>query len=67
MGILGYCGILRTPEWPDFTERFLPPAERILPDRHFVDMPYPAAWWRREHGIDRERLRLYFGHVLERA
>lgn len=67
VGILGYCGILRMPEWPDFTDRFLPPAERILPDRHFVDMPYPAAWWRSEYGIDRERLRMYFGHVLERG
>ncbi len=67
VGILGYCGILRTPGYHDFTDAFQPFHDRPLPDRHFVDMPYPAAWWRSEYGIDHDRLHLYFGHVLERV
>lgn len=64
VAILGYCGIIATPEHPGFSDNFIPPVSRELPDRHFVDMPYPACWWRRENGINLPNLKKYFGHVL---
>jgi hypothetical protein len=64
VAILGYCGILGTPDHPGFSEYFIPAAERTLPDRHFVDMPYPACWWNGGVGINQARLKEYFGHVL---
>jgi hypothetical protein len=43
---------------------FVPSDNRNLPDRRFVDMNYPARWWRREDGVNQRFLRAYFGHVL---
>ncbi len=64
IAIFGFCGILGTPEHPGFTDSFVPFNRRELPDRHFVDMPYPACWWRSDIGINQSRLKEYFGHVL---
>lgn len=64
IAILGFCGILGTPEHPGFSDSFVPVNQRELPDRRFVDMPYPACWWRSEVGINQSRLQEYFGHVL---
>jgi hypothetical protein len=64
VGILGYCGVLSKPGLPDFAQHFVSPAQRELPDHHYVDMPYPACWWRSEYGIDSARLKEYFGHIL---
>ena len=64
VAILGYCGILRSPDRPGFAERFLPPRKRTQPNHHFIDTPYPACWWRSEYGIDTARLDEYFGHIL---
>lgn len=64
VAILGYCGIIATPEHPGFSDNFIPCVSRELPGRRFVDMPYPARWWRREHGINLSKLKDYFGHVL---
>ena len=64
VAILGFCGILETPEHPGYSSRFIPAGERGLPDRRFVDMSYPACWWRSEIGINRHWLSEYFAHVL---
>lgn len=64
VAILGFCGVLGTPAHPGFSDAFVPIKQRELPDRHFVDMPYPACWWRGEAGINQSRLIEYFGHVL---
>jgi hypothetical protein len=64
VAILGYCGVLSIPDHSGFAEEFVPAKQRALPHYHFVDMPYPACWWRSEHGIDRARLNEYFGHIL---
>ena len=64
VAILGYCGVLSTPGHPGFAEEFVSAKQRTLPHHHFVDMPYPACWWRTEYGIDRNRLNEYFGHIL---
>lgn len=64
VAILGYCGVLSTPGQPGFAEEFVPPKQRALPPRHFVDMSYPACWWRSEYAIDSNRLDEYFGHIL---
>lgn len=60
VNILGYCGILRTPGHPGFRDRFIPSCEREEPPHHFVDLGYPACWWRGRDGIDREAVRAYF-------
>ena len=64
IAIFGFCGILETPDHPGYTDCFIPIDQREIPDRHFVDMPYPACWWQGEVGINQARLREYFGHVL---
>lgn len=64
VAILGYCGVLSAPGHASFADAFVPARQRALPHHHFVDMPYPACWWRSEYGIDRARLNDYFGHIL---
>lgn len=64
VAILGFCGVLETPEHPGFRRLFVPSQSRQIPERRFVDMKYPACWWRREHDINRDAIRDYFGHVL---
>jgi hypothetical protein len=64
ISILGFCGILAPPEHPGFSDSFISPGERALPARRFVDMPYPACWWRGCHGLIEAKLNEYFGHVL---
>ena len=64
VAILGYCGVLSTPGHPGFTDAFVPVTQRALPHHHYLDMPYPACWWRSEDGLDMVRLHEYFGHVL---
>lgn len=64
IGILGLCGVLGTSKHPGFGEQFLPAYQRTLPDRHYVDMAYPACWWRGSDGLNEDRLRDVFGHVL---
>lgn len=64
IAILGLCGVLGTSEHLGFGERFVPLHQRALPDRHYVDMAYPACWWRGEDGVNEDRLREVFGHAL---
>jgi hypothetical protein len=64
IGILGYCGILGTSFHSGYSDTFVPLNMRSLPNRHFVDMPYPVCWWTREDGVNQAHLLEYFGHVL---
>lgn len=64
LAILGYCGILGTPAHPGFAMEFVHANQRHLPDRRFVDMPYPACWWTSDIGINKDRLHHFFGHRL---
>src|SRR5262249_5500620 len=64
IGILGYCGIIATAEHPGFMRNFVPSSSRELPSRRFVDMAYPACWWKRTDGINQEAIAYWFGHVL---
>ena len=64
VGILGLCGVLGTAAQPGFGERFVPMSERRTPDRHFVDMAWPASWWTGAEGVNDERLHAVFGHAL---
>jgi len=64
VAILGLCGVLGTADHPGFAERFVPWNQRTLPDRHFVDMAYPACWWRGSDGLNMDRLQEVFGHAL---
>ncbi len=62
--ILGFCGILGTPEYPGFADSFVAVSERRLPDRRFVDMSYPACWWQGSVGVNQTKLNEWFGHAL---
>lgn len=64
VAILGFCGVLETPTHSGYSSTFLPVGERCLPDRRFVDMPYPACWWQGDIGINQKWLLEFFGHVL---
>lgn len=64
IAILGFCGILGTPEHPGFADSFVAVRERTLPDRRFVDMSYPACWWQGSVGINQSKLNGWFGHAL---
>jgi hypothetical protein len=64
VAILGLCGILGTPAHPGYSGEFIPAGDRILPQRRFVDMRYPACWWNADIGINQNWLSAYFGHVL---
>jgi hypothetical protein len=63
VGILGLCGLLGVPAHPGYLHRFIPCSERELPGRRFVDMDYPACWWQRSDGINKEALAYWFGHL----
>ncbi len=60
LNILGYCGILRTPGHPGYWDQFVPHDNRELPSHRFVDMTYPACWWRGRDGLDRNALHRVF-------
>ncbi len=64
VGILGLAGVLRTAEHPGYHEGFVGYRERTPPARRFVDMHYPACWWRREDGTNHAAVEYWFGHFL---
>jgi hypothetical protein len=64
IGILGLCGVLGTKAHPGFRTMFVQDSRRDLPDRRFVDMHYPACWWTRADGINKESVKAVFGHAL---
>jgi hypothetical protein len=64
VAVLGFCGVLSTGSHPSYRSRFVASSERSLPDRRFVDMPYPGCWWRSPDGLDEDALQEFFGHLL---
>lgn len=65
IGILGLCGILETADHPGFMRKFVRYCDRDLPERRFVDMAYPACWWRRSDGVNTKAVKYWFGHLLK--
>jgi hypothetical protein len=60
VNILGYLGVLAVPDHAGFSNGFVRSDERHLPPQRFVDMGYPACWWRGRYGIDDAALRSWF-------
>ncbi len=60
LDILGYCGILSTPEHPCPEVAFRGSAG-IDPPEIRSDISYPLCWWRAENGINEERFWRVFG------
>ena len=60
IAILGLAGVLATVDHPGFAGEFVPYARRTLPNRHFVDMAYPACWWKGENGVNSQQVRKLF-------
>lgn len=64
IGILGYCGIIETIEHRGYKDKYLAQSETELPSRNYVDMAYPACWWRGSDGLNWDNVKYYFGHLL---
>ncbi len=60
INLLGYMGILAVPEHPGFRDAFVTYHRRRSPPQRFVDLGYPACWWRGRYGIDKKALRFWF-------
>jgi hypothetical protein len=52
--------IPRAPGHPGFGDCFILFCDGEKPPYHFVDMGYPACWWKGRDGIDRDGVRAYF-------
>ncbi|HET7017031.1 MAG TPA: hypothetical protein VFI65_24115 [Streptosporangiaceae bacterium] len=59
IGILGVCGILGTADHPGYATAFVRSADRVLPERRFVDQSYPACWWTAADGVNAEALNAF--------
>lgn len=57
LDILGVCGILRTREYPGYTNSFIPFTERTRPPSRNVFRHYPICWWKASDGVDTPALR----------
>jgi hypothetical protein len=64
VALLGFCGVLGTPDHPGYSDSYASSSERRLPDRRFIDMSYPACWWAGSIGVNEAKLDEYFGHAL---
>ena len=66
IAILGLTGVLGTAQHPGYFDSFTRYDVRELPNRRFVDMTYPACWWRRTDGINQKAVDFWFGHHLSK-
>lgn len=64
IALLGLAGVLAATARPGYSSQFVAPRDRALPERRFIDMAYPACWWRAEDGLDAREISTFFGHVL---
>jgi hypothetical protein len=64
VALLGYCGVLGTPDHPGYSDAYVPYSDRRLPSRRFIDMSYPACWWDASIGLNETKLEEHFGYVL---
>ena len=55
--VLGVCSVLQRPDHPGFLDRWVPGAERVVPEHEYAELAYPVCWWRAEHGVDRDAAR----------
>jgi hypothetical protein len=49
---LACIGVLEDPDHPGFGDKFVPYWARDFPPQRFVDLDYPAVWWRGSLGVD---------------
>jgi Tfp pilus assembly protein PilF len=66
LDILGVCGILESPGRPGFSEGFVPWSARSWPAR-FVELSYPACWWRAEYGVSAANLERFLPQLAGAA
>lgn len=57
LDILGICSVLQSPEHTGHLDRWVPAAERVLPELRYVERAYPVCWWRAEYGVNRAAAR----------
>jgi hypothetical protein len=54
-------GILTNRDHPGFFDEFVPAADRVLPDRRFLERGYPGEWWSGADGVDERVIGELFG------
>jgi hypothetical protein len=57
LDILGICSVLESPEHTGHLDRWVPAADRVLPELRYVERAYPVCWWRAEYGVNRSAAR----------
>lgn len=62
--ILSVAGVLEDPNHPGFRERFIRAVDREMPSLRFMDVDYPAIWWRDQYGVDRNAVSAWFGEWI---
>jgi hypothetical protein len=67
VNILGYLGVLAVPDHAGFSNGFVQSRERHLPPQRYVEMGYPACWWKARYGIDEAALRSWFPNLQARV
>jgi hypothetical protein len=57
VGTLGICSVLETEHHHGFLDDWVDASDRELPNRHFIDDPYPVCWWTGRDGINHDALK----------
>jgi hypothetical protein len=57
VGTLGICSVLETDHHHGFLDDWIDASHRELPNRHFIDDPYPVCWWTGRDGVNQDALK----------
>jgi|ERR1700722_3585313 hypothetical protein len=63
IGILGFCGILRDPCKPSFTDGFPGYFQRPEVPAYENQWPYPVEWWNGSHGVSEDAVKFWFPNL----
>jgi len=62
--ILGFSGILRVPDYPNYLKEYTPVHRRRHSSYSKSDWSFPADIWLPEYGVDVEAIQFWFGEYL---
>lgn len=61
---LGYCGILKLPNYPPLYEKYTRASDRDRSSYSKSDWSFPADLWRPEYGLDENAISFWFGDYV---
>jgi len=64
VSILGYCGILKVPNYLPLYKQYTVASEREHSSYSKSDWPFPADLWRPEYGLNEEAIRFWFNDYI---